>query len=343
MVSAAWLGGCTATPAATDMPSAMHTDTEVAQAAEALASLLEQEYVIPETGAKWAAMLRKNAASGRYDALSGADLGKMMTTDLQAVAPDRHLRVVPEGEARRPGAPQTGPAPNGGGAAQPAAPARPTGILDQKWIEDGIAYIAFANFPGDPQTVANVDAFMRGHADAKALIIDARNHRGGGAAEIDAILRYLFSKDTTVVGMDLAQGLVDENGPPPGSPYMAHVDGPPDIYRRMHIIPPNDETRLRDAKVFYLTSNRTASAAEHLALALKHTHRATLIGEHTAGANHFGGYQPIGAGLAAFIPIGRTFDPDTGEDWEGKGIEPDIAVPEDTALETALKLARTGG
>jgi C-terminal processing protease CtpA/Prc len=64
-----------------------------------------------------------------------------------------------------------------------------------------------------------------------------------------------------------------------------------------------------------------------------------LIGERTAGANHFGGIEPIGAGLAAFIPVGRTYDPDTGKDWEGTGIVPDIEVPVDQALDRALALA----
>jgi C-terminal processing protease CtpA/Prc len=48
---------------------------------------------------------------------------------------------------------------------------------------------------------------------------------------------------------------------------------------------------------------------------------------------------PMGAGYAAFIPVGRTFDPDTGNSWEGVGVAPDVAVPADRALDEALKLA----
>ena len=48
----------------------------------------------------------------------------------------------------------------------------------------------------------------------------------------------------------------------------------------------------------------------------------------------------MGTGYAAFIPVGRTFDPDTGESWEGSGVQPDVAVPADKALDEALKLAR---
>jgi C-terminal processing protease CtpA/Prc len=96
---------------------------------------------------------------------------------------------------------------------------------------------------------------------------------------------------------------------------------------------------LKDAKVYLLTSKKTFSAAEHLALSLKRTHRAPLVGEATGGGAHFGGMAPMGKGYAAFIPVGRTFDPDTGESWEGTGVAPDVAVAADKALDEALKLA----
>jgi C-terminal processing protease CtpA/Prc len=41
-----------------------------------------------------------------------------------------------------------------------------------------------------------------------------------------------------------------------------------------------------------------------------------------------------------FLPVGRTIDPDTGKDWEGAGIAPDVPVAPTLALEEALR--RTG-
>jgi C-terminal processing protease CtpA/Prc len=73
-----------------------------------------------------------------------------------------------------------------------------------------------------------------------------------------------------------------------------------------------------------------------MTLALKRTGRATIVGEPTAGAGHYGTIRQIGERFSAFIPIGRTFDPDTGDGWEGDGVAPDVAVPAAAALAEAL-------
>ena len=121
---------------------------------------------------------------------------------------------------------------------------------------------------------------------------------------------------------------------------MRRVGGPEGVVRRMHYaIPAGAATPLREAQVYVLTSRRTGSAAEHFALSLKRTGRATLIGEPTGGAGHYGGIMDLGAGYAAFIPVGRTFDPDTDQGWEATGVAPNVAVPADQALDEALRRA----
>ena len=118
----------------------------------------------------------------------------------------------------------------------------------------------------------------------------------------------------------------------------------PEVVSFDHVVTPDPaERRLREVPIYDLTSRRTASAAEHLALAFKRTHRATLVGETTRGAGHFGGSQDLGEQLAVFVPVGRTYDPATGWDWEGRGVSPDVAVHTDQALDEALKLARAAG
>jgi C-terminal processing protease CtpA/Prc len=212
-----------------------------------------------------------------------------------------------------------------------------TPIEEQRWLAPGIAYIRFNVFPGDADTVASVKAFMVQHADAKTIIFDNRTHHGGGLAEMDTMFPYLFAVPTTLVAMDTRASVDRARGSPMEDAHVRTVPTREDVVRREHWVAPSaSETRLFGAKVFVLTSGATASAAEHMTLALKRTHRATIVGEATAGAGNYGGMERIGDRFAAFIPVGRTFDPDTGKGWEGTGIDPDVAVPADKALAEAL-------
>ena len=229
-------------------------------------------------------------------------------------------------------------APNGG-------PADANEVTKAGWLAPRVAYIEFNGFPGNETTIAAVREFLETHKDAKHLIIDARDNGGGGLAEMNLIFEQIFTKPTTLVTMDIRQAVEEKHGTPfdPNDPLMRKVSGPATIIRREHVaVPAAKQSALRDAKVYLLTSKKTFSAAEHLSLSLKRTKRATLIGEDTGGGAHFGGMGPMGVGYAAFVPVGRTFDPDTGKSWEGTGVTPDVAVPADKALDEALNLAGAG-
>jgi hypothetical protein len=170
-------------------------------------------------------------------------------------------------------------------------------------------------------------------------------------------LPYLYATETALVYMEDAAGVelvhrdrggppqdprADIRGGPPQDPRsgMRSVPAPPGMARREQVVTPHpSEHRLFTAQVFYLTSRRTFSAAEHLAFAFKRTGRAVLIGEPTGGGNHFGAWESLGDGLAAFVPVGRTIDPVTGADWEGVGVAPDVAVPAAQALDEAVRRA----
>jgi hypothetical protein len=300
------------------------TVDEARQTALDLAQKLDESYVFPDVAKRYAAMLRGNASSGAYDQFTSARaLADRLTEDLRGVSPDAHLHVT----AHVPGPPTAQKA-----SAQAHSQFPWPAIEEERWLAPGIAYIRFNVFPGDPETVAAVKKFMVDHATAKTIIFDNRTHHGGGLAEMNAMFPYLFRKSTVLVTMDTRESDAEEE-----EPFVRRVPGPPGVIRREHFVEPSkNEKRLFNAKVFVLTSGATGSAAEHMTLALKRTHRATIIGESTFGAGHYGGQVPIGAKFNVFIPVGRTFDPDTGKDWEGTGVAPDIAVPAKDALVEAL-------
>lgn len=295
--------------------------------AEKLAEELVKTFVIPTQAQAYAAMLRSNAAAGRYDQGTRGELADSLSDDLMAVHKDGHLHVsVAAPEERR------------GGASGPPKDFPPL-IQSQKWLAPGIAYIRPTAFFSSDEEVAQFKAFMRDHSDAKIMIFDLRNHHGGRLGEMDVIFPYLFAEKTPLVRMEMARSIYDQFGSPFGEAPTLEFTKDSARITATHYAVPGDATPLRKAKVYLLTSNATASAAEHFSLAMKSTGRATLIGEATAGANHFGGPAPIGDHFQVWMPIGRTYDIKTGQDWEGAGVAPDVAVDPKLALVTALQKA----
>ncbi len=297
-----------------------------------LAAAVEENYVFPDIGRQYADFLQKSLEAGKYANFADAEtFASQVTEDLRSFHKDGHLRL----EVVRPEERDAPHAPNGG-------PPDGNAVAKAGWLAPGIAYIDFSGFPGNEATLAEVRRFLDAHGDAKSLIIDVRHNGGGGLAEMNLIFARIFARPTTLVDMDIRTAVEAKYGSPfdPKDRLLRRVDGPDTINRREHVVVPAvEQGSLKDSKVYLLTSKKTFSAAEHLSLSLKRTHRATLVGEATGGGAHFGGMAPMGKGYAAFIPVGRTFDPDTGESWEGTGVAPDVAVAADKALDEALKLA----
>ena len=320
----------------TPAPEPGSADSEADRAAviERLAVAVDENFVFPDIAHRYAAALRTKAAAGGYANLgSPARFAETVEADLQAVHADRHLRFG-----------STAAPPPGTGAGPRRVMRMPDASLaigQSGWIADDVAYIDFGLFPGNAETLARIERFLDEHEDARALIFDIRNHRGGGLAEMDVIFARLFARETPLVGMDTRVAVERRRGSPiADGPMLRRVDGPEGVVRRIHYAVPGEAaTPLREAQVHVLTSRRTGSAAEHFALSLKRTGRATLIGETTAGAGHYGGPVDIGSGYSAFIPVGRTFDLDNDQGWEGLGVSPNIPVPADHALDEALRRA----
>ena len=307
---------------------------EAHQALEKLATELEQNFIYPNIGKSYADMLRSKVKSGAYSKFASVEeFARVVTADLQAVHPEGHLRLQP-------------PIGNAAGNPTTTIAERINGVGKSGWLAPEVAYISFHGFSGNKEeyerVLTKLGEVLDGFSTAKTLIIDARPHLGGALDEMDTMFSYFFDKPTTLVMMDTRLE-VEQRGSNPlaNHPTLKRIAGPEGIVRRAHMSVPSDKnTALSKARIFLLTSNKTASAGEHLSLAMKRTGRATLIGETTAGAGHFGRTTALGGGYRAFIPVGRTFDPDTDKGWEQTGIEPHIKVPADKALDEALKRAR---
>jgi hypothetical protein len=317
--------GPVAAPAA-DIASIPLEPGEGRKVASALADRLLSDFVIPANAKDYAAMLRANAQAGRYDLGTRGDLAKLLTDDLLAVHKDGHLHVEL----------LTG---TGEGGGRVGAKSLPPIIQSARWLAPGVAYIRPSVFNSSPQEIAVFKAFMEEHKNAKTIIFDLRNHHGGRLGEMDAVFPYLFASKTPLVKMEISRAIYDENGSPTGEAPTLEVEKGPNLVTTTHYAIPGEETPLRHAQVILLVSNATASAGEHFALAMKSSGRGMLIGESTAGANHFGGGEDLNEHFGVWMPIGRTYNIKTGKDWEGTGVAPDIAVDPKQALVVALEKA----
>lgn len=296
-----------------------------------LADRLEAAYLFPQWGAAYAEHLRTRGLNASEASLPAEDFASLITEELQAIHADGHLRL----EVMEQGPDQAGPS----GPPPPPPPAN-----FSTYIADGVAYMRIDTMFGLDETMAQLETFVAAAEGSTALVIDLRYNRGGGLREMDFLFAELFDAPTDLVVMEIRQIIFENDGTPFGEmSTLRRIEAPEGLVWQMHRAIPAAEPRLGDASVVILTSPTTASAAEHLTLALQRTDRATVIGEPSRGAAHFGGMLPVGSGFAAFIPAGRTFDPDTGESWEATGNQPHIATEADNALRVALEYVGLSG
>lgn len=290
------------------------------------ADKLEQYFLQPAIGRKYANLVRARERAGAYAGAPAEQLARAVTNDLQAVHPDGHLRLAPPSPAPMLGAPS---------AKRAEEESAETGIDRSGWIAPGIAFISFQMFPSSKGSLAALSSFLDRHRSARALIVDARVHGGGYPDEIDVLASYLFERPTELIQLDTRAAAFR---PKPDTAELVRIRSPDGYVRQSHrAVPRRPGTPLSKAPVLVLTSGYTGSAAEHLALAFQRTGRGTLIGETTAGMGHFGRVVELPRGFSGVIPIGRPFDPTTGRGWEGTGVEPNVQVAAEKALIVALR------
>jgi C-terminal processing protease CtpA/Prc len=173
---------------------------------------------------------------------------------------------------------------------------------------------SFANAAIGGETAA---AAMTLLAHTSALIVDLRQNGGGWPEMVALLTTYLF--DQEVVHLN--------------SMYFRQSDKTQQFWTLPYV----PGSRFGGKKpVYVLTSNHTFSGAEEFAYNLKQLKRATIIGETTGGGAHPGDVFTLTPHFLVFIPTGRAINPISQENWEGTGVIPDVAVPQEEAFDVAL-------
>lgn len=281
---------------------------------------LDQYYVFPETARRMAEAVRAQLASGAYDTLtSGSAFASALTRDLRAVSHDKHLSVAYSSRIVPPMNPDpAAPLDSAAQAERKAMLQRNNCAFERvEWLPSGIGYLKFNGFAEPAICGPTATAAMTFLAGANALIIDLRSNGGGQPEMVAFISSYLFAGRTHL------NDLYDREANTTTEYWTRDVPGP----------------RLADTPVFLLTSRHTFSAAEEFAYNLKNLKRATIVGETTGGGAHPVSGHRIDDHFIIRVPFARAINPITKSNWEGTGVEPDVAVPAAEALEAATRMA----
>jgi hypothetical protein len=276
------------------------------------AMMIENNYFDAARAREIATDLRREAAAGQFDKLNDPrELASAITRRLQPL--DHHFNV----SWRAAAAPEKTP-PSPELADQRAAygfrrvEMRPGGIgyIDLRFFAD----FDFAKLNEPPRKIA--DAALTMLAGAEAVILDLRNNGGGSPAMVGYLVSAFTASDADIYNVFHSRDNTES-------------ERPGQVYANPRL----------DVPLFVLISGRTGSAAESTAYTLQAARRATIVGEPSGGAANPGGDFPIGAGLNLFVSVATPINPITRANWEGEGVQPDVAIPAEKALDRAEILA----
>jgi len=285
------------------------------QAVVELAKLMRQRYAIAEAAEKGARAIEEKLARGGYDSVNDAkEFGELVEADLRAVTKDQHLRFgVPDPQRHVPATTTDDP------AAQRAAWLADMrrgnyGLMKAEILPGNVGYLRVRRFEPPELTGDTLVGVMGFLANVDAIIVDVRSCHGGSAHTMPFFCAYFLDKPTSLYDMEFRGDDFTER-----FWTQAYVPG----------------KRIANVPMYILTSGYTFSGAEGFAYRFQVLKRAKVVGEVTMGGANAGGILDVPPFFTVWMPMGRPVDRDTGTNWEGTGVKPDI----DAAARDALAVA----
>jgi tetratricopeptide (TPR) repeat protein len=285
---------------------------------ETITQLLEDNYVYPDLGEQYGEEFIAMFESGEFDTITDAkEFGESVTTALRKIMNDKHIRfrlieASDLGENKE------------GSLHHPVRLSRlgqteHLGFLRLDWIEDEVGYLDFRRFNSPTEAKEMLLCAIKFLSSANAIIIDLRKNQGGSGDMVPLLSSYFLEHPTQLSGTYYRQD---------------------DITLEIWTLEKVEGERLLDVPLFLVIGKNTFSAAESFAYDMKVRKRATLVGDSTKGGAHSVDLFKIGDQFEIYISTARAVNPVTDSNWERIGVIPDVLVPGESALDTAIILAK---
>ncbi|UCG60521.1 MAG: S41 family peptidase [Candidatus Zixiibacteriota bacterium] len=302
-----------------DVPSI--DNTTKAAIIDSVSATLNRIYVFPEVAQKMEKHMRKQLKSGAYDDLNNtASFAEKINEELGEISKDGHLwvRYIPSEETERFSPSDTLTDEERLRREQEALRRKEYdnfAFVKAERLSGNVGYLRLDGFMEAKYGGATAIAALNFLAYCDALIIDMRNNGGGEPSMIQLMTSYFFDEPVHL-----------------NTFYIRETDSLQQFWTQEQVQGP----RMSDVDLYVLTSGYSFSAAEEFTYNLKNLERATIIGETTGGGAHPTDRHVFAdLNVAMSCPFGRAINPITGTNWEGTGVEPDIAVPQEQALDVA--------
>jgi hypothetical protein len=181
------------------------------------------------------------------------------------------------------------------------------GFKEVKILNGNIGYLKISGFYENEEAFKVAAAAMEFLKHSDAYIIDLRENPGGSGKMGQFLASYFFEQSDEKMLLTNYNRKNDE------------------LTQEWNLFDIPGERR-SDKPLYIIINKHTGSAAEALPYAMQAYKKATIVGKPSFGGAHSGDDEALAHGFIAFIPSGRVLSPVTNDNWEQKGVQPDINI-----------------